>query len=77
MRVPTVVPEQRGQGYATEAAGALLTWAREQGATTVFASVAPTNHPSRAVVRKLGFVLTGSQIDEIDGEELVFELSLT
>jgi hypothetical protein len=31
---------------------------------------------SLAVVERLGFRRTGTQIDEIDGEEWVFELSL-
>jgi len=36
--------------------------------------VSPDNEPSLNLVRKLGFAQTGSQIDEIDGLELVFEL---
>jgi len=59
-----------------EAAGGLLDWARSQGETVVFASVAPDNRASLAVVEKLGFRQTGVQIDEIDGEEGVFELNL-
>jgi RimJ/RimL family protein N-acetyltransferase len=42
---------------------------------TVFASVAPANLASLAVVRKVGFVQTGVQMDEIDGQELVFEVT--
>ena len=38
------------------------------------ASVAPDNVPSLAVVAKFGFRQVGVQIDDIDGEELVFEL---
>ena len=71
----TVLPAYRGQGLATEAAAALVAWAWEQGERTVFATVAPTNLASLAVVRKLGFVETGTQIDDIDGLELVFELT--
>jgi len=71
----TVLPEFRGQGFATEAAAALVAWAWEQGEQTVFATVAPANLASLAVARKLGFVETGSQIDDIDGLELVFELT--
>ncbi len=69
----TVVSEHRGRGYATEACGALFAWARERGVTRFRASVSPANAPSLAVVRKLGFRQTGTQWDEIDGEELVFE----
>jgi [ribosomal protein S5]-alanine N-acetyltransferase len=71
-----VFPEHRRRGYAEEAARAMIAWAREQpGVRGVRASVAPDNEPSRRLVGKLGFVLTGSQIDEIDGLELVFDLA--
>jgi [ribosomal protein S5]-alanine N-acetyltransferase len=73
----TIFEPYRGRGYATEAAQALMDWARrEHGIRRFIASVAPGNEPSLAIVRKLGFVQTGTQWDEEDGEELVFELSL-
>ena len=73
----TVFEEYRGRGYATETAGALLDWARDEHAVRHFiASVSPGNEASLAIVRKLGgFVETGRQWDEEDGEELVFELA--
>ncbi|MGO8874988.1 MAG: GNAT family N-acetyltransferase [Acidimicrobiales bacterium] len=71
-----VLPPHRSQGYATEAAQALVDWARTQGERVVFASISPDNVASLAVVGKLGFRQTGVQIDEIDGEEAVYELSL-
>ena len=37
------------------------------------ASVGAWNEPSLNLVRKLGFAQTGMQVDDIDGEELVFE----
>jgi RimJ/RimL family protein N-acetyltransferase len=71
----TIFEPYRGHGYATEAALALMDWAREQkGVSRFIASVAPANDPSLAIVRKLGFVQTGEQWDEQDGLELVFEL---
>jgi [ribosomal protein S5]-alanine N-acetyltransferase len=71
----TVFPAHRRQGLATEACRALFAWAAtEHGITRFRASVSPTNDPSLSVVRKLGFRRTGVQWDEIDGEELVFEL---
>jgi RimJ/RimL family protein N-acetyltransferase len=73
----TVFEEYRGHGYATETARALLDWARdEHGIRHFIASVSPGNDASLAIVRKLGFVETGSQWDDEDGEELVFELSV-
>lgn len=72
----TIFPEHRGQGLATEAATALMDWAREEHGIEAFvASAAPDNDPSLAILRKLGFVQTGEQWDDEDGLELVFELS--
>ena len=68
----TVFTTFRGQGYAKEAAGALVRWAFDQGQREVFATVAPDNAPSLAVVRSLGFIQVGTQEDEVDGLELVF-----
>ena len=71
----TVFPSFRRQGYALEAAAALIDWAHaEHGIRKFLASVAPRNEPSLAIVRKLGFVRTGQQWDAEDGLELVFEL---
>ncbi len=39
----------------------------------VRASVGPGNEPSLALVRSLGFVAVGEQIDEVDGLEIVHE----
>jgi RimJ/RimL family protein N-acetyltransferase len=65
----------RGRGYATEAATILMDQARDWAGIRHFVlSVGPHNDPSLAVVRKLGFVRTGEQMDEEDGLELVFEL---
>ena len=69
----TVLPDFRRRGYAEEAARAMISWAAQQGATTIRASIAPTNAPSLALAAKLGFVQTGSQWDDEDGEEIVFE----
>lgn len=68
----TVFASHRGQGYAKEAAAALVHWAFEQGETKVYASVSPSNAPSLAVVLSLGFRQVGTQVDDVDGLELVF-----
>ena len=70
----TVFIPFRGQGFAKESATALVRWAFAQGEKEVFASVAPHNAPSLAVVRSLGFRQVGTQQDEVDGLELVFVL---
>ena len=70
----TVFESHRGKGYATEAVRALFRWAAEEhGIRHFVASVSPTNEPSLAIVKKLGFVQSGEQWDEEDGLELVFE----
>ena len=70
----TVFTPFRGEGYAKEAARALSNWAFEQGQEEVYATISPDNAPSLAVVRSLGFTQTGTQMDEVDGLELVFVL---
>lgn len=70
-----VDPPYRRKGYASEAALALMSWAHaEHGIRRFLASVSPANAASLALVQKLGFVQAGTQWDEEDGEELVFEL---
>ena len=69
-----VFPEYRRQGYAREAVLAMLRWAQRDPSVRRFrASVSPDNLASRHLVTGLGFVEVGSQWDEEDGEELVFE----
>ncbi|SES48810.1 GNAT family N-acetyltransferase [Actinokineospora terrae] len=46
------------QGYATEAARAVLDWARSSGHQGLRATVWPWNTPSRRVLAKLGFTET-------------------
>ena len=69
-----VEPAWRRQGVATEVARAMFDWAHEQGVDRFRAAVAPTNEASLGVIGKFGFHQVGVQIDDIDGEELVFEL---
>lgn len=70
-----VEPDHRRQGVAGEVVRALFDWAaREHGVRRFRASVSPGNAASLAVIGRLGFRQTGVQIDDIDGEELVFEL---
>lgn len=71
----TVLEPFRRHGLATEASIALMRWATETHNVRHFvASVSPTNSASLGVIRKLGFVQTGVQWDDEDGEELLFEL---
>lgn len=73
----TVFPAFRRQGYATEALRALIDWTRRERAISHFvASISPDNEPSLAMVRRLGFVETGSHWDDEDGLELEWELEV-
>ena len=66
---------ERRQGIATEVVRALLDWAAtEHGVNRFRAAIAADNVPSLAVAAKFGFRQVGVQVDDIDGEELVFEL---
>jgi RimJ/RimL family protein N-acetyltransferase len=62
-----VSPGSRGQGAATAAVGLLLQRAFGSGAREVVAEVTPDNLASARVVRKLGFVSTGTRVDKEDG----------
>ena len=70
----TVFTPFRRRGFAREAARALVNFAFEQGETHVYASVSPHNLASLKVVRALGFAEVGTQVDEVDGLELVFAI---
>lgn len=50
-----------GQGYATEAAWAVLEWAKESGHRRLWASVWEWNAASRRVLAKLGFTESGRE----------------
>jgi RimJ/RimL family protein N-acetyltransferase len=70
-----VEPEYRRKGVATEAVRALFDWANlEHGVTRFRAATAPDNLASQAVLARFGFRQTGTQMDDLDGLELVFEL---
>jgi len=69
-----IQPPYRRQGVATEVVHALFDWAHGHGVDRFRASVSPGNVGSLAIIRGLGFRQVGVQIDDIDGEELVFEL---
>jgi ribosomal-protein-alanine N-acetyltransferase len=59
-----VSPNSRGQGAATEAVKLLLNLALSGGARQVLAEVTPENLASTRVVQKLGFINTGTHVDE-------------
>jgi RimJ/RimL family protein N-acetyltransferase len=58
----------QNQGYASEAAGALVEWLRERGADTVVAHIHPGHLASGRVASRAGLRATG-EYDE-DGEQI-------
>lgn len=69
----TIYPGYRGRGYATEACGHLMAWARsEHGVSRFVLSISPTNTASLRIAEKLGFARIGEHDDPDDGLEWVF-----
>lgn len=60
-----------GQGYATEAARAVVAWAQGSGYRRLRASVRVWNAASQAVLAKTGFVVERTERDEAHGDNLI------
>lgn len=58
-----VTTDQQGQGFAQEAAGAVVAWLRGSGVTRLECCIHPGNAPSIGVARALGLVATSEIID--------------
>jgi RimJ/RimL family protein N-acetyltransferase len=71
-----VEPAHRRLGYTREAVRAMFDWAAsEHGVHRFVASIRPDNEASLGLAAGFGFVQVGTQIDDVDGLELVFEAS--
>jgi ribosomal-protein-alanine N-acetyltransferase len=69
----TIFPEFRGRGFATEAAKAMVEWARREHDVTHFVcGVTPDNGPSIKVLEKVGFRRTTLVLEG----EAIFEMRL-
>jgi RimJ/RimL family protein N-acetyltransferase len=69
----TVYPQYQRQGYASEAAAALMDWAWQAHAVPRFVvSISPENTPSLHIAERFGFQKVGAQIDDADGPEDIF-----
>ena len=72
-------PRHQGEGYATEAARALVDWAFSQGFHRVIGRLEPRNTPSARVLDKLGMRLEAHRVENewVKGEwqsELVYAI---
>jgi RimJ/RimL family protein N-acetyltransferase len=73
----TVAPESRRRGYAKGIVEALLRRAAaEPDVTKVWATISPDNAASQATIHDFGFRHIGEQMDDEDGLELIFEVSV-
>lgn len=72
----SVLPRFRGQGYATEIAHIMWSYAAHHPDVRVLrANVRPDNEPSRRIIEGAGFVKVDEEIDPEDGLEYVYELT--
>lgn len=73
-----IEPEFRRQGRARDAVRIMIDVARgESEVTVVRATIEPTNNASTDLILREGFHENGSQWDEEDGLEIIYELQLT
>ncbi|MFC2753068.1 MAG: GNAT family N-acetyltransferase [Cardiobacterium sp.] len=71
-----LLPAHWGNGYATEAAQAMLARARAVGLRQVVAVTRPDNRRSQAVMQRLGMTRTGMTHRYYDTDTLLFTLPL-
>ncbi len=65
------------KGYGFEALKAMWSWViKEPGVKILRYTVSPDNHPSVHLIEKFGFTHVGQQIDEQDGPEDIYEMSV-
>lgn len=73
-----VEEEFRNQGYAREALAGMWNWVSTQPEVkTLRYTVSPDNLPSIAVINFFGFDYKGQQMDDIDGPENIYEMSIS
>jgi RimJ/RimL family protein N-acetyltransferase len=72
-----IEPAERGKGYAQELLRGMWAWVvGKPEVRTLRYTVSPDNAASQAIIRKLDFEHRGQQIDDVDGPEDVYELSV-
>ena len=72
-----IVPERQRQGYGIELLHGMWRAISERSDVTILRyTVSPENEASMHIIKKLDFELIGEQMDEEDGLELIYELSV-
>ena len=72
-----IAASEQGKGFATEALRAMWDWAATLPEVRFLRyTVSPDNLASIAIITKFGVPLVGEQIDEEDGLELIYEISV-
>jgi [ribosomal protein S5]-alanine N-acetyltransferase len=65
------------QGFATQALSGMWTWAGAEPDVKIFRyQVGVNNIGSQQLIRKMGFAYVGQDVDDIDGLEDIFELTV-
>ncbi|MEK6222099.1 MAG: GNAT family N-acetyltransferase [Chloroflexota bacterium] len=73
----TVFTPFRRQGYATEAAKAIMKWGYDEHQIKRFIlSISPDNLPSMATAKAMGFEKVSSHVDAKDGPEDILQLEI-
>ena len=73
-----VAPAEQRNGYATEALIGLWSWATQFPEVQTFRyCVGLLNTPSISLIGSLGFTRVGQQLDDIDGPEEMYEMSVS
>lgn len=68
----TIFEPNRRKGYATEMIKAFTGWAGQLGVSTFILSISPANTASVALAEKFGAQEIGRQMDDKDGEEIIY-----
>jgi RimJ/RimL family protein N-acetyltransferase len=67
----------RNKGFGTEALLGMWSWVVDQAGVEILRyTVSASNLPSMAIISKFGFSHIGQQLDEEDGPEEIFEMSV-
>jgi RimJ/RimL family protein N-acetyltransferase len=68
-----IVPERQNRGFGRELLSGMWKMISSREDVKILRyTVSPDNKPSLHIIKKLGFIHKGEQVDEEDGVELIF-----